>query len=154
MAPPPMRANVDQIGSATLINDAYNSNPGSARAAIELLCHAGAGRQRVAVLATMLELGPQTPRLHDEVARHALDCGVDVIGAIGEFAAALERIAPADARVVAADDVDTLWQRLSSRLSPDAVILLKGSRGMRLERLVSPITDWARQRAGTAPTAS
>ena len=154
MAPPPMRANVDQIGSATLINDAYNSNPGSARAAIELLCHAGAGRQRVAVLATMLELGPQTPRLHDEVARHALDCGVDVIGAIGEFAAALERIAPADARVVAADDVDTLWQRLSSRLSPDAVILLKGSRGMRLERLVAPITDWARQRAGTAPTAS
>ena len=154
MAPPPMRANVDQIGSATLINDAYNSNPGSARAAIELLCHAGAGRQRVAVLATMLELGLQTPRLHEEVARHALDCGVDVIGAIGEFAAALERIAPGDARVVAADDVDTLWQRLSSRLSPDAVILLKGSRGMRLERLVAPITDWARQRAGTAPTAS
>lgn len=154
MAPPPMRANVDQIGSATLINDAYNSNPGSARAAIELLCHAGAGRQRVAVLATMLELGPQTPRLHEEVARHALDCGVDVIGAIGEFAAALERIAPGDARVVAAGDVDTLWQRLSSRLSPDAVILLKGSRGMRLERLVAPITDWARQRAGTAPTAS
>jgi UDP-N-acetylmuramoyl-tripeptide--D-alanyl-D-alanine ligase len=154
MTPPPMRANVDQIGSATLINDAYNSNPGSARAAVELLCHAGAGRQRVAVLATMLELGPQTPRLHDEVARHALDCGVDVIGAIGEFAAALERIAPGDTRVVAADDVDTLWQRLSSRLSPDAVILLKGSRGMRLERLVAPITEWARQRAGTAPAAS
>ncbi|HMA23988.1 MAG TPA: UDP-N-acetylmuramoyl-tripeptide--D-alanyl-D-alanine ligase, partial [Gemmatimonadaceae bacterium] len=149
MAPPPMRANVDQIGSATLINDAYNSNPGSARAAIELLCHAGAGRQRVAVLATMLELGPQTPRLHEEVARHALDCGVDVIGAIGEFATALERIAPGNERVVAAGDVDTLWQRLSSRLSPDAVILLKGSRGMRLERLVAPITDWARQRAGT-----
>jgi UDP-N-acetylmuramoyl-tripeptide--D-alanyl-D-alanine ligase len=154
MTPPPMRANVDQIGSATLINDAYNSNPGSARAAVELLCHTGTGRQRVAVLATMLELGPQTPRLHEEVARHALDCGVDVIGAIGEFAAALERIAPGDARVIAADDVDVLWQRLSSRLSPDAVILLKGSRGMRLERLVAPITEWARQRAGMAPTAS
>ena len=152
MAPPPMRANVEQIGSTTLINDAYNSNPGSARAAIELLCHAGAGRQRVAVLGTMLELGPQTPRLHDQVAGHALECGVDLIAAIGEFSAALQRIAPGDDRVIAGDDVEALWQRLAPRLEPDAVILLKGSRGMRLERLVAPITDWARQHAGTAPS--
>lgn len=152
MTAPPMRANIDQIGPATLINDAYNSNPGSARAAIDLLCHAGAGRQRVAVLGTMLELGPQTPKLHDEVARHALDCGVDVVAAIGEFAAALRRIAPADRRVVTADDADELWRRLVPRLAPDAVILLKGSRGMRLERLVAPVTDWARQHAGPAPS--
>ena len=150
MPTPPMRANIEQIGSATLINDAYNSNPGSARAAIDLLCHAGAGRQRVAVLGTMLELGAQTPRLHEEVARHALDCGADIVGAIGEFAAALQRIAPGDGRVVAGDDIDSLWQRLSPRLAPDAVILLKGSRGMRLERLVAPITDWARSHAATA----
>lgn len=153
ITPPPMRANIEQVGSMTLINDAYNSNPGSARAAIELLCHAGAGRQRVAVLGTMLELGPQTPRLHDDVAAHALECGVDVVAAIGEFAAALQRVAPGNDRVVVADDIDALWQGLVGRLEPDAVILLKGSRGMRLERLVAPITDWARQHAGTAPTA-
>jgi UDP-N-acetylmuramoyl-tripeptide--D-alanyl-D-alanine ligase len=91
----------------------------------------------------MLELGAQTPQLHDDVARHALAGGVDLVGAIGEFAAALHRIAPDDSRVVTADDVDALWTKLSSRLAPDAVILLKGSRGMRLERLVKPITDWA-----------
>jgi UDP-N-acetylmuramoyl-tripeptide--D-alanyl-D-alanine ligase len=146
MPVPPMRVNWEQLGRATLINDAYNSNPGSARAAIELLAHAGAGRQRVAVLATMLELGPQTPRLHDEVAREALAAQIDIVAAIGEFAAALGRIAPGDPRVVCADDVDTLWSALSSRLAPDAVILLKGSRGMRLERLVNPITDWANSR--------
>ena len=61
-----------RIGAATLINDAYNANPGSARAALELLEHAGAGRQRVAVLGTMLELGAQADRLHDEIARAAL----------------------------------------------------------------------------------
>ena len=44
---------------------------------------------------------------------------------------------------ITADDVDELWAKLSSRLAPDAVILLKGSRGMRLERLVPPITEWA-----------
>jgi UDP-N-acetylmuramoyl-tripeptide--D-alanyl-D-alanine ligase len=146
MPVPPMRVNWEQHGSITLINDAYNSNPGSARAAIELLAHAGAGRQRVAVLATMLELGSQGPRLHDDVARDALASGVELIAAIGEFASALGRIAPGDPRVLVADDVDTLWSELSSRLAPNAVILLKGSRGMRLERLVNPITDWANSR--------
>jgi len=147
MSPPPMRVNVERHGSATLINDAYNSNPGSARAAIDLLQHAGKGRQRVAVLGTVLELGPQTPALHDDVARHALAGGAELVVGVGEFAAALGRVAPGDARVVTAPDVDSVWSRLSSRLAPDAVILLKGSRGMRLERLVDPIATWARDAA-------
>ena len=147
MTPPPMRVNWERHGAATLINDAYNSNPGSARAAIELLEHSGAGRQRVAVLGTMLELGAQTARLHDEVAAETLRRGVEIVAAVGEFAAALGRIAPGDPRVITADDVDALWTKLSSRLAPDAVILLKGSRGMRLERLVNPITDWATRNA-------
>ncbi len=151
MPVPPMRVNVEQIGRVTLINDAYNSNPGSARAAIELLQHTGAGRQRVAILGTMLELGPQGPRLHDEVSRDALDAGVEIVAGVGEYAAALGRIAPGDSRVITADDVESLWTALSSRLDGDAVILLKGSRGMRLERLVAPITAWATGRGdGTA----
>lgn len=145
MHAPPMRVNWQQVGAVTLINDAYNSNPGSARAAIELLEQAGRGRQRVAVLATMLELGPPGPRLHDEIARAALAAGIEVVAAIGEFAGALDRVAPGDARVVAAADVDSLWQQLSSRLAPNAVILLKGSRGMRLERLEQPIVEWAKR---------
>jgi UDP-N-acetylmuramyl pentapeptide synthase len=146
MPAPPMRVNWEQLGAVTLINDAYNSNPGSARAAIELLDHAGQGRQKVAVLATMLELGPTTPSLHDDVARATLATGVGLVAAMGEFAAAFRRIAPGDPRVICADDVDSLWSLVSSRLSPDAVILLKGSRGMRLERLVAPITAWANSR--------
>ena len=146
MPVPPMRVNWEQLGGMTLINDAYNSNPGSARAAIELLQHTGEGRQRVAVLGTMLELGPQGPRLHEEVARDALATEIELVAAIGEFASAVSRIAPGDPRVISADDVDGLWSKLSSRLAPDAIILLKGSRGMRLERLVAPITDWANSR--------
>lgn len=145
MPVPPMRVHWEDHGAATLINDAYNSNPGSARAAIELLQHTGVGRQRVAVLGTMLELGPQSPRLHEEVAEAALSGGIELVAAIGEFATALERIAPADGRVITATDIDDLWSKLSSRLAPDAVILLKGSRGMRLERLAVPIAEWAKQ---------
>ena len=148
MSLPPMRSAVERIGTVVLINDAYNSNPGSARAALELLTHAGgteaAGRQRVAVLGTMLELGPSTPALHDEIARLAVGSGVDLIAGVGEFSAALQRVgAPAD-RVIAAADADGVWPQLVSRLEPDAIILLKGSRGVKLERLVPEITSWAR----------
>jgi UDP-N-acetylmuramoyl-tripeptide--D-alanyl-D-alanine ligase len=149
MSVPPMRSSVERIGRALLINDAYNSNPHSARAAIELLAHAGgtrgeaANRQRVAVLGTMLELGPTAPQLHDQIARAALNANVDLIAGVGEFAAALERVgAPAD-RVVSAPDAEAIWPKLSSRLRPDAIILLKGSRGVRLERLVPLVTRWA-----------
>src|ERR671915_53731 len=69
---PPMRVSFQQVGRVTVINDAYNSNPGSARAALELLEHAGRGRQRVAVLGSMLEMGAHAPRLHREVAEARL----------------------------------------------------------------------------------
>ena len=147
MTVPPMRSSVEQLGRVLLINDAYNSNPGSARAALELLAHAGgpeaARRQRVAVLGTMLELGPTAPQLHDEIARAALAARADVIAGVGEFAAALQRVGAPAERVVAAPDADAIWPELVSRLEPDAIILLKGSRGVRLERLVPLVTRWA-----------
>lgn len=147
MPAPPMRSNVERIGRALLINDAYNANPGSARAAIELLAHAGGpearGRQRVAVLGSMLELGAATPRLHDEIARAALEARVNVVAGVGEFAAALRRVDAPEDRVVTAPDAESLWPALSSRLEPDAIILLKGSRGVRLERLVPHLRSWA-----------
>lgn len=156
MSVPPMRSSVEQIGRVTLINDAYNSNPDSARAAIELLAHAGRPdhregegeakgkrRQRVAVLGTMLELGPAAPELHDRIARAALDAKVDVIAGVGEFAEALKRVGAPEHQVVSAADADAIWPKLVSRLRPDAVILLKGSRGVKLERLVPLVTSWA-----------
>ena len=99
MPSPPMRVNFESHGRVIIINDAYNSNPGSARVALELLEHAGAGRQRVAVLGTMLELGTHADRLHDEVARAALDGPIELVVGVGGLADALERVAPGDTRV-------------------------------------------------------
>ena len=56
---------------------------------------------------------------------------------------ALETAAAGDPRVMTASDVDDLWPQLRTRLAPDAIVLLKASRGVRLERLVPPLTDWA-----------
>ena len=142
LTPPPMRANWQNIGRALVINDAYNSNPGSAIAAIEMLASAP-GTQKVAILGSMLELGANSDRCHDDVARAALASPAAIIGGAGEFVAALRRVGGDGTRIVTANDVDELWSALEPRLERDATILLKGSRGARLERMLPHITGWA-----------
>jgi UDP-N-acetylmuramoyl-tripeptide--D-alanyl-D-alanine ligase len=93
--------------------------------------------------ATMRELGAHTEPLHHDVARAALAAKVEVVAGVGLFADALLRVAPGRRAVVTAPDVDELWPLLEPRLTADAVILLKASRGVRLERLVPHLSDWA-----------
>lgn len=142
MPQPKMRSAWEQIGDVTLINDAYNANPGSTRAAIELLQSAGSGRQRVIVLGTMRELGAASQQCHADIVEAALASGADIVAGIGEFAAALEMRNGGD-RVITAGNVDDLWPRLQSRLQRNAIVLLKASRGVQLERLVPHLTGWA-----------
>jgi UDP-N-acetylmuramoyl-tripeptide--D-alanyl-D-alanine ligase len=143
MPQPKMRSAWEPLGRGVLINDAYNANPGSTRAALEMLAAAGEGRQRVAILGTMREMGAQARRVHDEIAREVVASPIEVVAGVGEFASALREAGGADPRVVTAPDIDELWPLLEPRLAPDAVILLKASRGMKLERLVPFLTAWA-----------
>lgn len=142
---PSMRMEMAPIGKggATLINDAYNASPASMRAAIDVLADSGSGRQRVAILGSMRELGAHASRLHEEVARAALASPVEIVAGMGEIGVALRALGGGDPRVVVAADVDALWTALAPRLARDAVILLKASRGVKLERLVPPLTEWA-----------
>ncbi len=132
----PMRSAWVDIGRFMVINDAYNANPASARESLRMLAALDTTRQRVAVLGSMLELGAAGPALHDEIANLALRGPAQIIAGVGEFARALTAAAPNDSRIVTAADAPDLWPALSQRLAPDAVILLKGSRGTRLERLI------------------
>jgi UDP-N-acetylmuramoyl-tripeptide--D-alanyl-D-alanine ligase len=143
MPAPRMRVAWEQVGRATVINDAYNANPGSTRAAIEVLQGVGSERQRVMVLGTMRELGEATRRCHDDISALALASGADVIAGVGEFAESLSRLGKGDERVVTSDTVADLWPKLQPRLAADAVILLKASRGVKLEQLMPHITTWA-----------
>jgi UDP-N-acetylmuramoyl-tripeptide--D-alanyl-D-alanine ligase len=126
-----------------LINDAYNANPASAIAAIEFLDALTGAGQKVLILGGMLELGAWSDRLHDAVVRRALDSHADIIAGMGDFAAALARAADGDKRVVTAQDVPDLWEAIRHQLQPGAAILLKASRGVRLERIVPLIGTWA-----------
>ena len=140
---PAMRGAVDAVGAALLINDAYNANPESTHAALQLLAQAGEGRQRVAVLGSMLEMGGHSARVHDAVARAALASPVELLVGIGEFADAFGRAGAPVSRVITAPDAASAWSALAPRLEPNAAILLKGSRGVRLERLVPVVAQWA-----------
>jgi len=143
MPVPSMRGVWAVLGEAVLINDAYNANPGSMRAALDLLSSVGVGRPRVAILGTMRELGVNAPAHHREIAQEALASNAALVVGVGEFADALSSIAPNDPRVIVAAELDALWPLLEPRLARNAVILLKASRGMRLERLVPTLTSWA-----------
>jgi UDP-N-acetylmuramoyl-tripeptide--D-alanyl-D-alanine ligase len=146
LPPQSMRLELTRLGrdgQTVLINDAYNANPGSAVAAIEYLESLRGSGKKVLVLGGMRELGAMSPQLHDRVATRALQSSVDTIAGIGDFADAFGRVASGDARVITAPDVDELWPLLRGRMEPGAMILLKASRGVRLERIVPLIREWA-----------
>lgn len=117
-----------QLGKLTLIDDSYNSNPASAREALRVL--AEMPRPHAAILGDMLELGEESARYHRELGEltRPLDCVV----AVGSYAAELQRGNP-KARCFAT--VETLLEALGE-LPREGTLLVKGSRGMRLERVV------------------
>jgi UDP-N-acetylmuramyl pentapeptide synthase len=115
-----------------LIEDCYNANPMSMRAALADL--ADRPGRRVAVLADMMELGPEEARYHHEVGRAAAAAGIDLLVAVGERAAGYADGADglASARFAT---VEEAIEALPGLVEEGDVVLLKGSRSMRLERV-------------------
>ncbi len=119
-------------GGVVLINDCYNANPMSMRAAIDDLSESAPAR-RVAVLGDMLELGPQAQRFHREIGEHAAARGVDLLVTVGPLAAIMRETFTGETHSVpdAAGAVDVLEELLRER----DTVLVKGSRGVGLERV-------------------
>ncbi|HET7761428.1 MAG TPA: UDP-N-acetylmuramoyl-tripeptide--D-alanyl-D-alanine ligase [Phycicoccus sp.] len=133
----------------TVVNDAYNANPDSMRAALLALERMGEGRRTWAVLGTMLELGEESDALHAQVGEEAVARGVDELLVVGRPAAALAdgaraalSGAAASTRVRTAPDADAAEALLRAELAPGDVVLFKSSRdaGLRLlgDRLAGP----------------
>lgn len=119
-------------GGGVLIEDCYNANPIAMRAALADL--AGRPGRRVAVLADMMELGPDEERFHREVGEVAAAQGIDLLIGVGERAAAY--VAGADGlAAIHVATVDDALEQVPGLLADGDVVLLKGSRSMRLERL-------------------
>lgn len=135
--PPPLRGELRTVGGLRLILDCYNANPASVRAALDLLAELPAEGGKVAFLGSMLELGERSAALHREILEEALGGPFRAVVAVGEFARAAEGMDPApEPLLLALATIDEGYDRLRERLSGGETILLKGSRGLAMERLV------------------
>jgi UDP-N-acetylmuramoyl-tripeptide--D-alanyl-D-alanine ligase len=116
---------------ATIIDDSYNANPGSVRAASDHL--AALAGTRILVLGNMAELGPTGPALHKEIGEYARG-RCDVLLAIGDLAGEAAKAFGAEGRPLA--DIEEARSALDPLLASEVTVLVKGSRVMGLDRLV------------------
>ncbi len=157
MPVPKMRNEWRRVGPFGVLADCYNSNPPSLRAAIDLLASIPSGGEKVAVIGTMREMGEHAPELHREAAEAIaarVGRGIDRVVATGDFVPAFESIdVELGDRLVAAEDPLEAYERVRPLLRGDETILLKGSRGVALERLI-PLLErdfGAEAQVGTNP---
>jgi len=152
LEPPSMRAQVVRFGPLRVVADCYNANPVSLQAAVEMLVAMNRGSGRVAVVGTMRELGDRSEELHRRAARMLADADLDLVVATGEFVPAFQPLAgDLGDRLILEQDPLAAYERLAPRLQGGEVVLLKGSRGVALERLLPLFErDWTTgSRAGT-----
>ena len=141
LPPSPMRGQVVTLpGGLTLIDDSYNSNPRALRQMINTLCTLPGGQRRIVVAGEMLELGPDAAMLHYECGAWAARCGVDLLIAVRGTAQEIARGAVESGmpqeRVRFFGDVDSAAEFLMSVTQTGDLLLIKGSRGVQLDRIV------------------
>jgi len=132
------RLQIKEINGIQFIDDSYNANPDSMKAALRTLVELDADGRRVAVLGQMNELGEESERGHREVGETAAALGIDELFAVGEAGAAIAQAARKAGleKSSAVDSPEEAARRLSATASPGDLILVKGSRTARMERVL------------------
>ena len=125
-----------------IINDAYNASPTSMMAAIELVSNLQGYEKKILVLGDMLELGPQEEQYHQQIGGAINGEKVDLLftfGKLGEHIANKARIVLGAERVFPFTEKELLIQELKQHVNNDTLILVKASRGMKLEEIVTAL---------------
>ena len=125
-------------GPVVVINDCYNANPMSMRAALDDLAESASGR-RLAVLGDMLELGPEQDRFHAELGAYANECGIDVLVTVGPLAALIGTHFEGELR--ATDGAEAAAALVRELVAPGDTVLVKASRGVGLEVVAERLKD-------------
>jgi UDP-N-acetylmuramoyl-tripeptide--D-alanyl-D-alanine ligase len=141
VAPPDKRGQVLNLHGATIINDSYNSNPRALQAMIDTLASMKAER-RILVVGEMLELGPTAEALHRECGKHAADKKIDmVIGVRGMARAVAEAACGSGTQAQFVETPEQAGEWLARNLRQGDAVLLKASRGVKLERALEMLQD-------------
>jgi UDP-N-acetylmuramoyl-tripeptide--D-alanyl-D-alanine ligase len=130
---------VRAVSGALVIDDTYNANPDSVRAAIDVLAHAPGAKWLV--LGDMGEVGVQGPAFHQEIGAYAKECGVDRLFATGDLTRESVGAFGEGAEHVAT--VEDLARQVQHAATAGVTLLVKGSRSMRMERVVAALTGRA-----------
>jgi UDP-N-acetylmuramyl pentapeptide synthase len=146
------RLQIKEINGIQFIDDSYNANPDSMKAALRTLVELDADGRRIAVLGHMSELGEESKRGHREVGEAAAAFGIDELIAVGAIGAEIARAAQnaglrKSISVAAAEDAAEL---LGNMASPGDLILVKGSRSARMERVLEAFAK-RQSTAGVTP---
>ena len=139
--PPKMRMQYWEARGVRVLDDCYNDNADSMRAALDTLCELPLQGRRVAVLGDMAELGAQTEAAHVEIGRRAAELQIGQLFTVGKNSAATARAAR-DAgltRVIEFADVDAATRAVRNFLKSGDVVLLKASRSSHLERIAETL---------------
>ena len=142
--PPALRMEMVSLPcKRSLMRDCYNANPQSVNAALEVLASSSPGSNKLAILADMMELGEHTERLHEEVGRRSAELGIQrviFVGAFGRFFSKGFILAGGDRRVLSiVPDKEAAWEVISPDLKNFEIILVKGSRAMKMEFIADRI---------------
>jgi UDP-N-acetylmuramoyl-tripeptide--D-alanyl-D-alanine ligase len=132
------RSEIVEMDGVTLINDCYNANPASVRAALDLLVSLRGNRRAVIAIGTMRELGAASASLHVEVAKAVLATGPDIVAAVGDFVPAFASLAEETkaTRLIQAASAEEAAPLLKELVRPGDLVLLKASRGVALEQVI------------------
>lgn len=141
LTPGDKRGQIIEIADATILNDSYNSNPEALRSMIRTLA-ARPARRRILVAGEMLELGKQGPALHAACGRAAAEACLDlVVGVQGNAEHLATAAAAAGVAALFLPDAEAAGQWLAQNLRPGDAVLVKGSRGVHLERAIETLKN-------------
>lgn len=142
---PEMRLNLQHLDKMTILNDAYNANPASMAAALQTLTDWPTAKRRIAILGDMRELGQASHELHQQVGKLAGQSNLDLLICVGievQHLAAAAQDAGLDAsKIVHVPDSSAAVEALIPRLQAEDLLLIKGSRGMKLEQVITGLTE-------------
>ena len=148
---PDMRLQLDDVNGIKLLNDAYNANPNSMRAALETVAALPTEGRRIAVLGEMRELGKSSERYHREIGEFAATCKLDMLVCVGPTAALIAEAARAsgmNTKVISTFvDAPTAAPAVRKAVKKNDLVLLKASRGIQLEYIAKVLAADAAQPA-------
>jgi UDP-N-acetylmuramoyl-tripeptide--D-alanyl-D-alanine ligase len=138
---PDKRGQIIEIGGATLINDCYNSNPKALDAMVDVVA-GSPGKRRIVVAGEMLELGPMAPDLHRSCGNHIAQRKIDILlGVRGAASFIVEGAAAGGVFAKFVHEPEEAGDWLAQNLRPGDVVLLKASRGVRLEKALERLNE-------------